>query len=156
MRRSIISNCTEQTEQVGQEFAKTLSRNTFVALYGDLGAGKTAFVRGVAKHLCPDERVFSPTYTVVNEYMSGKIPLYHFDLYRITDEEDLYSTGFYDYVHNGICICEWCENIPYAIPNDAVCVKIDKITENGEVTEKRRITFYSNTEEMNADEDTCT
>ncbi len=149
MSKTVISTCPEETEALGTEFAKSLNRGSFIALYGDLGAGKTAFVRGVAKHICPTERVFSPTYTVVNEYLGGDIPLYHFDLYRITDEDDLYSTGFYDYIENGICICEWCENIPYAIPRNAVCVKIEKITENGEVSEKRVFTFYESKQEMN-------
>ncbi len=152
MHKTVISNSTEQTEAIGSEFAESLAPDAFVALYGDLGAGKTAFVRGVAKKICPEQRVFSPTYTVVNEYGRN---LYHFDLYRITDEDDLYSTGFYDYIGNGICICEWCENIPYAIPDNAVYVKIEKVTENGEVTDNRIIKFYESKGEMDNDESSC-
>ncbi len=152
MSKVKLSNSTEQTEAIAAEFARSLHSDSFVALYGDLGAGKTAFVRGVAKVICPDQRVFSPTYTVVNEYGTK---LYHFDLYRISDDDDLYSTGFYDYIGNGICICEWCENIPHAIPDNAVCVKIEKIIENDEVTENRIIKFYNSKGEMDKDENTC-
>ncbi len=146
--RSYTSNSTEQTEMIGAEFAKTLPQDAFVALYGDLGAGKTAFVRGVASIVCPEARVFSPTYTVVNEYTTDTASLYHFDLYRITGEDDLYSTGFYDYISQGICVCEWCENIPYAIPDDALCVKIEKITDDGMITDKRQISVYDSPQEM--------
>ena len=102
-----ICRSVEETEKTGYEFAKTLVAGDFVAMRGDLGAGKTAFVRGVAKYLCPDVRVSSPTYSIVNTYR-GKITVYHFDMYRIDGEDSLYSTGFFDYLdEKAICIAEW-------------------------------------------------
>ena len=99
-------------------------------MYGDLGVGKTAFVRGVASVLCPGIRVQSPTYTIVNAYR-GNIPLYHFDMYRIDGEEALYSCGFFDYLDaGGICIAEWCENITDFIPDGAIKVSISKLSDS--------------------------
>ena len=131
----------EETELIGENLAKEIAKLThaspnfelsrFIAMYGDLGAGKTAFVRGMAKILAESSRVCSPTYTIVNEYTSGKIPLYHFDMYRITSDDDLYSCGFYDYLDtDGICICEWSENIPFALPEKYLKITITKNTEN--------------------------
>ncbi len=122
-----ITNSPAETEALGKELAKELKCGDFVAMFGDLGVGKTAFVRGVASVLCPDVRVQSPTYTIVNAYR-GKIPLYHFDMYRIDSEEALYSCGFFDYLDSGICIAEWCENITDFIPEGARRVTISKIT----------------------------
>lgn len=122
-----ITNSPAETEALGKELAKELKSGDFVAMFGDLGVGKTAFVRGVASVLCPDVRVQSPTYTIVNAYR-GKIPLYHFDMYRIDSEEALYSCGFFDYLDSGICIAEWCENITDFIPEGARRVTISKIT----------------------------
>lgn len=125
----------EQTEALGQELAEAIladaSLPRFVALYGDLGVGKTAFVRGFTRAIAPDAGVRSPTFALVNEYRAkreGKpFSVFHFDMYRITDEDDLYSIGFYDYPQRaGICIAEWCENIPYAIPEECICVRIEK------------------------------
>ena len=130
----------EETEMVGHELALALdkSKPAFIAMYGDLGVGKTAFVRGLASVLAPSARVKSPTYTVVNRYDGEIIPLYHLDVYRIEDEDDLYSIGFDDYVQNGICVVEWSENIPDSIPSDAILVSIEK---EGENFEKRKITI---------------
>ena len=123
-----ITNSPAETEALGKELAKELKCGDFVAMFGDLGVGKTAFVRGVASVLCPDVRVQSPTYTIVNAYR-GKIPLYHFDMYRIDSEEALYSCGFFDYLDSGICIAEWCENITDFIPEGARRVTISKIAD---------------------------
>ena len=120
-----ITNSPAETEALGKELAKELKCGDFVAMFGDLGVGKTAFVRGVASVLCPDVRVQSPTYTIVNAYR-GKIPLYHFDMYRIDSEEALYSCGFFDYLDSGICIAECCENITDFIPEGARRVTISK------------------------------
>ena len=120
-----ITNSPAETEALGKALAKELKCGDFVAMFGDLGVGKTAFVRGVASVLCPDVRVQSPTYTIVNAYR-GKIPLYHFDMYRIDSEEALYSCGFFDYLDSGICIAEWCENITDFIPDGARRVTISK------------------------------
>lgn len=124
-----ITNSPAETEALGKELAKELRCGDFVAMFGDLGVGKTAFVRGVASVLCPDVRVQSPTYTIVNAYR-GKIPLYHFDMYRIDSEEALYSCGFFDYLDSGICIAEWCENIIDFIPEGARRVTISKTAGN--------------------------
>ena len=139
--KEIITNSPEETENVGFEFAKEMENNlslpSFIALYGDLGVGKTAFVRGLASVIAPNSKVKSPTYTVVNEYKGDGCKLYHFDVYRIEDDDDLYSIGFYDYIKRGISVCEWSENIPYAIPEDAYRVTIERVPED---TGKRKIT----------------
>ena len=128
---SIITESTEETEQVGTALARTLageSASGFVAMYGDLGVGKTAFVRGFCSYF-GQTRVKSPTFSIVNEYRFESTSVFHFDTYRITDEEDLYSTGFYEYfAREGYILCEWSENIPYAIPEDAIILKIEKIS----------------------------
>lgn len=127
--KEYLSSSAEETEMIGYEFAKSLHGGDFVAMRGDLGAGKTAFTRGAARFLCPDARVTSPTYTVVNTY-KGNIPLYHFDMYRIDGEESLYSTGFFDYLDSGgICIAEWSEKIEEFIPSGAYFVEISKQSE---------------------------
>ena len=131
-----ITGCADDTELVGAELANYVLKEGFdyVALYGDLGAGKTAFTRGFASVIAPDADVCSPTYTIVNEY-EGRVPLFHFDMYRIEDEDSLESIGFYDYLGRGIIITEWSENVPYALPDRYVKVEITKLGEN-----ERRIT----------------
>ena len=138
MNYEILTESTSETEAAGAILAKKLSEKTpdglyFVCLFGDLGAGKTAFVRGFASVLSPGSRVKSPSYTVVNEYRgktaSGKsTPVFHFDLYRLEDsEEGLEGIGFDDYVSCGHCIIEWSEYLPdYLRPENAVCVKLEK------------------------------
>ena len=133
-----LSLSVEMTEDIASELAKELKNGDFVAMYGDLGVGKTAFVRGLARVLAPTATVKSPTYTVVNEYKGDGCKLYHFDVYRIEDDDDLYSIGFYDYIKRGISVCEWSENIPYAIPEDAHRVTIERVPED---TGKRKITI---------------
>ena len=133
-----LSLSVEMTEDIGFRLASELKKGDFVAMYGDLGVGKTAFVRGLARALCPEATVKSPTYTVVNEYKGDACKLFHFDVYRIEDDDDLYSIGFYDYIKRGISVCEWSENIPYAVPEDAYRVTIERVPED---TEKRRITI---------------
>lgn len=132
--KEIITNSPEETERVGFDLAKELEDSSalppFIALYGDLGVGKTAFVRGFAKVLSPNALVRSPTFALVNEYPTNNTQkrLFHFDMYRITDEDDLYSIGYYDYLDDGsICLVEWSENIPYAIPEEYIKVEISKI-----------------------------
>ncbi|MBR7162156.1 MAG: tRNA (adenosine(37)-N6)-threonylcarbamoyltransferase complex ATPase subunit type 1 TsaE, partial [Clostridia bacterium] len=122
----------EETEQIGAEFAKILKPSDFVAMFGDLGAGKTAFVRGAVSLLAPGSFVQSPTYTIVNEYPS-EVPVYHFDMYRIDDEDSLYSIGYYDYLENGgICFAEWCEKIKPYLPERFYTVTIRKSAEDPE------------------------
>jgi len=130
--KEIITDSPEQTEVVGYELAKILEGDialpSYIALYGDLGVGKTAFVRGFARVFSPNALVRSPTFALVNEYPSrSDRRLFHFDMYRITDEDDLYSIGYYDYLEDGsICLVEWSENIPYAIPKEHIKVEIIK------------------------------
>ena len=140
MEKIFHTQSVEETESVGCELARSLDAGKphFIAMYGDLGVGKTAFVRGLASVLAPSARVKSPTYTVVNKYDGGALPLYHLDVYRINDEDELYSIGFDDYVNTGICVVEWSENIPESVPADAISVRIEK---EGENFEKRKITI---------------
>lgn len=120
----------EQTEKIGAGLAHALLCGTlppFVALFGDLGVGKTAFVRGVASVACPGAAVRSPTFALVNEYRGGSMPVFHFDMYRITGEDDLYSIGYEDYLaQNAIILVEWSENIPFALPTEYLKVTITK------------------------------
>ena len=113
-----ISHSEEETERIAAEFAAQLHGGDFIAFFGELGSGKTAFVRGLASVFCKGARVASPTYAIVNEYR-GKVDIFHFDMYRITDDDSLYSTGFYDYFdRNGIMAVEWSENIPFGLPDE--------------------------------------
>ena len=146
--KEIITHSPEETEAVGFEIAselkKDLSIPPFIALYGDLGVGKTAFVRGFTKVFSPNALVRSPTFALVNEYpsTSGR-RVFHFDMYRITDEDDLYSIGYYDYLDDGsICLVEWSENIPYAIPDEHIRVEITKT--NLDIPDERCIKITQN------------
>ena len=133
--QNIISRSAEQTEDVGRELARDILADSslprFIALYGDLGVGKTAFVRGFTSAVAPSARVKSPTFALVNEYRGEKTSVFHFDMYRITDEDELYSIGFYDYLdRNGICLVEWSENIEYALPEEFLRVEITKCSQD--------------------------
>lgn len=121
------SECVEDTEKIAAEFAKSLNKGDFIAYFGDLGSGKTAFTRGIASYLCPKSRVSSPTFAIVNEYLGGKIDMFHFDMYRILDDDNLFSTGFYDYFdRDGVILTEWSENIPFALPDERYDVIFEK------------------------------
>ena len=118
-----------ETEALGERLAKCLRAGAVVALYGDLGAGKTAFVRGMARGLDIRESVSSPTFTIVNEY-PGDPALFHFDMYRLKNAEELYGIGWEDYLdRNGICVTEWSERIEEALPEDAVRVRIERLSD---------------------------
>ena len=135
----ILSRSPAETEAAGAALAGYFTarsvREGFLAMRGDLGAGKTAFTRGFVSVLCPDARVKSPTYTIVNEYR-GSCSVHHFDTYSITGEDDLYSTGFFD-MTDGFLVCEWSENIGYALPPHRFEITIER-TETDE--NERRIT----------------
>ncbi|NLT13651.1 MAG: tRNA (adenosine(37)-N6)-threonylcarbamoyltransferase complex ATPase subunit type 1 TsaE [Clostridiales bacterium] len=123
---TIISNSESETAQAGRALAAALSRGSCVALYGDLGAGKTSFVRGLAEGLGLKARVTSPTFTIVNEY-PGDIPLFHFDLYRIENEDELFDIGWDDYLESGaILAVEWSEKAAHSFPAGTVRVTIEK------------------------------
>lgn len=114
------------TEDLGNRFSASLEPGTEVAMYGGLGAGKTAFVRGVLRGLGYEGTVSSPTFAIVNEYRGGRLGLAHFDMYRIDSEEELYGTGFYDYLDGKMAVfMEWSENVPFAVSEDAVKVIIE-------------------------------
>ena len=131
----LTSENVSETEEVGAVLASAVAdvyphTPVFVALYGDLGAGKTAFVRGFASVLSPGSRVKSPTYTIVNEYRLGAYPLFHFDLYRMEDPDSLDSIGFEEYLKSGVCIAEWSEHLGDARPEEMLTVTITKLDEN--------------------------
>ena len=119
-----LSNCPEDTEKLGEQLALLLQPGTVLAYRGDLGAGKTAFTRGLARGLGIAEPVTSPTYTIVNEYLSGRLPLFHFDMYRLRSADDLFDIGWDDYLERGgVCAVEWSENVEDAL-EDPVFVTI--------------------------------
>ena len=131
-----ITHSPEETEKIGEALAKSLQPGTILAYRGDLGAGKTAFTRGLARGLGCKETVTSPTYTIVNEYLGGRLPLFHFDMYRLASSDDLWDIGWEDYLdREGVCAVEWSENVQDAM-EDAVTVTIEKL---GETT--RQITI---------------
>lgn len=131
-----ITNSPEETEELGARLAQTLTPGTVLAYQGDLGAGKTAFTRGLARGLGCKETVTSPTYTIVNEYLGGRLPLFHFDMYRLASSDDLWDIGWEDYLdREGVCAVEWSENVQDAM-EDAITVTIEKLGEN-----TRRITI---------------
>ena len=131
-----ITNSPEETEALGEKLATLLTPGAILAYRGDLGAGKTAFTRGLARGLGCREQVTSPTYTIVNEYLGGKMPLFHFDMYRLRCADDLFDIGWDDYLERGgICAVEWSENVWEAM-EDPITVTIEKLGENS-----RRITI---------------
>ena len=113
-----------ETERVGENLAAKLHPGDIIALYGDLGAGKTAFVRGLARGLGISSRVSSPTFTIVNEYEGGRLPLFHFDMYRLGSSDELFDIGWEDYLtRGGVCAVEWSENVSDALEAD--CIRVD-------------------------------
>lgn len=126
-----VTNSPAETEALGQRLAETLQPGDVIAYTGDLGAGKTAFTRGLARGLGITERITSPTFTIVNEYLGGRLPLFHFDMYRLGSSEELYEIGWEDYLaRGGVCAVEWSENVREALPPDAVTVTIARCPEN--------------------------
>ena len=131
-----LTNSPQETEAVGEKLAQKLAPGTVIAYRGDLGAGKTAFTRGLARGLGIQDPVTSPTYTIVNEYLGGRVPLFHFDMYRLHSADDLFDIGWDDYLERqGICAVEWSENVAEAL-EDPLVVTICKTGE-----ESRKITL---------------
>ena len=127
MDQTVCTRSVEETEQFAASFARKLCRGDVVALYGGLGAGKTAFVRGFVSVVSPNSVVRSPTFALVREYPALPRPVFHFDFYRINSEDDLVSIGFDDYLaRGGICLCEWSENIEEYLPDERLEVTIEK------------------------------
>ena len=130
------TNSPEETEQLGAALGRIVRPGTVIAYRGDLGAGKTAFTRGLARGLGYPDMVTSPTYTIVNEYLSGRIPLFHFDMYRLRSSDDLWDIGWEDYLERGgVCAVEWSENVAEAMEKP-ITVTIEKLGED-----TRRITI---------------
>ncbi len=133
---TFLTNSPAETETIGAALGKIIEPGTVIAYRGDLGAGKTAFTRGLARGLGCTEIVTSPTYTIVNEYLGGRLPLFHFDMYRLRSSDDLFDIGWEDYLdRGGVCAVEWSENVDDAM-EDAVYITIEKLGEDS-----RRITI---------------
>lgn len=129
-----ISHSEKETEEIGAKLAAAVHKGSIIAMRGDMGSGKTVFVRGFARALGYNGRVTSPTFTIVNEYF-GSMPVFHFDMYRLNDEDDLYGIGWDDYLtRGGVCIVEWSERVEEALEN-AVEVSIEPLDQ-----ETRKIT----------------
>ena len=133
-----VANSPAETEALGAALAERLKPGTVVAFSGDLGAGKTAFVRGMARGLGISERVTSPTFTIVNEYEGGRLPLFHFDMYRLGSADELFDIGWEDYLaRGGVCAVEWSENVENALEEDTIRVDIRR----GDTDQQRRISI---------------
>lgn len=128
--QNTVTLSVEDTENIGAELAALILSDSslprFIALYGDLGVGKTAFTRGFVSVVAPTARVKSPTFAIVNQYKGEQYSVFHFDMYRIESEDELYSVGFFDYPDRGICICEWSENIAEYLPVPHIRAEITK------------------------------
>ena len=127
--QKFITKSPEETERLAERIANTLEGTELIAMFGGLGAGKTAFTRGLAKGLGIDDGVSSPTFALVHEY-SGKYTVYHFDMYRVTSWDDLYTTGFFDYMDSGVMVIEWSENIVDFLPENRINITIKHLSEN--------------------------
>lgn len=137
---TIESFCAKDTFEFGRLMGSKVSPGMIICLSGDLGTGKTVFSKGLAKGLGIEEPVVSPTFTIVQEYKEGRIPLYHFDTYRIADPEEMYEIGFDDYLFgDGVCLIEWAENVAELLPEKLYRVTIEKVPEKG--VDYRRITL---------------
>ena len=133
---TFYTNSPAETEAVGVALGQVLQPGAVIAYRGDLGAGKTAFTRGLGRGLGCGEQVTSPTYTIVNEYLTGRLPLFHFDMYRLKSADDLWDIGWDDYLERGgVCAVEWSENVEDAL-EDPIIITIEKLGE-----ESRRITI---------------
>ena len=132
-----VTNSPAETEALGQRLAERLQPGDVIAYTGDLGAGKTAFTRGLARGLGITERITSPTFTIANEYQGGRLPLFHFDLYRLGSSEELYEIGWEDYLaRGGVCAVEWSEIVADALEED--CIRVD--IRQGDTENQRKIT----------------
>ncbi len=127
----VFNSCSAtETENIAARFAQNLKGGEVIAFTGDLGAGKTCFTRGLGLGLGFKGDVTSPTFAIINEYIGGRLNLYHFDMYRVTGWEDLYSTGFFEYLEaGGVVAAEWSENIAAALPEDTIFINIEKTSD---------------------------
>ncbi len=127
----IITKSPKETEKFAEDFAKNLVGGEIIAFKGPMGMGKTCFTRGLARGLGFSGQVSSPTFALVNEYLGGRLPLYHFDMYKVESWEDLYSCGFFDYMDmGGVIAAEWSENIEGALDENVIFVNILRVDDN--------------------------
>ncbi len=123
----MVTESEQDTTAAGEQLAAILRPGDVLAFFGEIGAGKTAFIRGIAKGLRLNSRVSSPTFTIVNEYL-GDIPLFHFDMYRLSSADELFEIGWEDYLaRGGVCCVEWSENVDGAFPDNTIRVIIEKL-----------------------------
>ncbi len=126
-----ISDSFEKTEEIAEKLARKLTSGQVIAFKGGLGMGKTCFTRGLARGLGFTGDVTSPTFALINEYLGGRLNIYHFDMYRINSWDELYSSGFFEYIEeNGIVVVEWSENIENALPQNTVYVEIKTLDQD--------------------------
>ena len=138
MTGAYVTNSPEETEELGRRLGETAEPGMVIAFTGDLGAGKTAFTRGLARGLGIRDRVTSPTFTIVNEYEGGRLPLFHFDMYRLGSADELFDIGWEDYLaRGGVCAVEWSENVEDALEEDTIRVDIRR----GDTDQQRRISI---------------
>ena len=129
--QEFVTHSYEETLEMAADFAKTVKKGTVIGFIGGLGMGKTAFTSGFVKGLGINADVSSPTFAICNEYIGNDCRVYHFDMYRIESWDDLYSTGFFDYIDSGAYIlAEWSENVFGALPDDSVIIEIEKLGDN--------------------------
>lgn len=131
MKKEFTTNSAKETYDLAMKIGSLINEGCVIAFRGDLGSGKTCFTTGLAKGLGYFGEANSPTFAIVNEYLGGRLPIYHFDMYRIADEDELYSIGFYDYLdENAVLAIEWSENIENELPDDTVFVIFSNQGEN--------------------------
>lgn len=134
MQIEVISDNAEMTEKIAEKYAQSINSPTVISLVGDLGAGKTTFTKGFAKGLGVKELITSPTFTIMNDYKSGRLPLYHFDMYRLNGKDEASNLGFDEYFDlrklDGVVVCEWAENVLGLLPSLHVEIIFEKIDEN--------------------------
>ncbi|MBQ9354880.1 MAG: tRNA (adenosine(37)-N6)-threonylcarbamoyltransferase complex ATPase subunit type 1 TsaE [Clostridia bacterium] len=142
MLKKFISNSYKETENIAEEFAKTLNGGEVIAFIGGLGMGKTCFMRGLSRGLGYTGDVTSPTFALVNEYRGGRLPIFHFDMYRVASFDDLYSTGYFDYLEeNGVIAAEWSENISSALDDNTIYIIFERTGDNSRnitITDERQ------------------
>ncbi len=142
MLKKFISNSCKETENIAEEFAKTLNGGEVIAFIGGLGMGKTCFMRGLSRGLGYTGDVTSPTFALVNEYRGGRLPIFHFDMYRVASFDDLYSTGYFDYLEeNGVIAAEWSENISSALDDNTIYIIFERTGDNSRnitITDERQ------------------
>lgn len=122
----IVSNSEKETKSIGKKFAENLKKGDVVVLTGDLGSGKTKFTEGVLQYFGLENEISSPTFTIVNEYVKNDVNIYHFDVYRLEDEDEFYAIGGDEYFYKGICLIEWGEMIKNVLPKNYIHITFSR------------------------------